>query len=98
VKKIPFSIELFGTNFTGYLYTTDTNDPPKSFFIFIQNYIVGDLNFNKKWIFTQNKGNKVLRPLNTGEKEIFKKITNEMLNDAELESDVNDICKRQPGK
>lgn len=68
MKKIPFTIEIRKKTYTGYLSTTDISDPPKTFFVFIDNYIVGDLLYRNKWLF--EPGNRqILGKLNSGEKE-----------------------------
>lgn len=70
MSNIPFTINLHGKNFNGYLQTNDTTDPPKVFFVFLQNWIIGDLIFkNKKWIFDQGDRHKFLKQMNTGEKQ-----------------------------
>jgi deferrochelatase/peroxidase EfeB len=71
MNKIPFTIALHGKTFIGYLQTTDVHDPPKSFFVFIDTYIIGDLIFNKKWIFSQGGRYKFLKQMNTGERNYF---------------------------
>jgi hypothetical protein len=67
MKQIVFTMELRGLNFEGYLQTNDTTDLPKVFFVFINNYIVGDLMFRKKWIFEQGGRHVILGRLNIGE-------------------------------
>jgi hypothetical protein len=66
-RKIHFTIGLHGKAFNGYLQTNDTADLPKVFFVFLDNYIVGELIFNKKWLFVQGGRYKFLKQLNTGE-------------------------------
>jgi hypothetical protein len=71
-RNISFSINLHGKEFNGYLQTNDTTDPPKVFFVFLENWIVGDLLFeNKQWIFKQGGRYKFLKQLNTGEKQFL---------------------------
>jgi hypothetical protein len=66
-KTIPFTIDLHGKTFKGYLQTNDTTGLPKIFFVLLENWIVGELIFNKKWIFQQGGRHKFLKQLNSGE-------------------------------
>ena len=50
---IPFSIYIHQKERKGYLQVRDFADPPKLYFVFIGNYIVGSLAFNDEWIFDQ---------------------------------------------
>lgn len=70
-ENIPFSIIIKKKEYTGYLQTTDTTDPPKVFFVFLNNFIVGDLMCRDKWIFDQGGRHKILGHLNIGELEFI---------------------------
>jgi len=60
---IPFTIEINGQTYDGYLQTTDIANPPKSFFVLLNDRIVGDLLFRAgKWVFNQ-AGRKTLGKL-----------------------------------
>jgi hypothetical protein len=67
VNKISFSIEINSKTCNGYLSSTDVLDPPKVFFVFLENYIVGELMYRDKWIFEQGNRYKILGKLNTGQ-------------------------------
>jgi hypothetical protein len=67
-KNIPFTIELNRKSYSGYLQTTDTIEPPKNFFVFVNNWIIGELTCTKdRWIFEQRGTYKFIGKLNTGE-------------------------------
>lgn len=53
MNNTPFTIEIRNKDYTGYLQTNDQTEPPKVFFVFIENWIVGNLIFNDKWKFEQ---------------------------------------------
>jgi hypothetical protein len=53
MKKIPFTIKIGSSIFHGYLSNTDIEYPPKDFFVFIENRIVGELVCRDKWIFEE---------------------------------------------
>ena len=43
MKKIPFTIDIRKKSLTGYLQTNDHSEPPKVFFVHVENWIVGNL-------------------------------------------------------
>jgi hypothetical protein len=53
MKKIPFTITIKKQSYSGYLQSNDITVPPKVFFVFIDNYIVGNLLCRDKWTFEQ---------------------------------------------
>jgi len=65
MKKIPFTLEIDKKTYSGYLGTNDQSEPPKTFFVFIDNMIVGDLDCLDGWRFMQ-KGSH-LKQLTQGE-------------------------------
>jgi hypothetical protein len=67
MKKIPFTIELNRKQYTGYLQTTDTTSPPKTFFVIIENFIIGDLSCRDTWIFEQRGRYSFIGKLKPGE-------------------------------
>jgi hypothetical protein len=60
LKKIPFTIEINKKTFAGYLGTNDQSEPPKTFFAFVDDYVIGDLDCRERWYFTQ-KGSRLPR-------------------------------------
>jgi len=67
MRTVPFAFEIRNNIYTGFLATADLSDPPTNFFVFIENFIVGDLLYQDKWIFNQETRYKVLGRLNTSE-------------------------------
>jgi hypothetical protein len=66
-RKIHFTIDLHGKHLMDTCKRMILTDLPKVFFVFLDNYIVGELIFNKKWLFVQGGRYKFLKQLNTGE-------------------------------
>ena len=65
MKLLPFSIEIKGKTYQGYLGTADTADPPETFFVFLGDFIVAELLYRDEWIFDQGGRYKMLEKLNT---------------------------------
>ena len=64
MKKIPFTIEIKGKQYAGHLQVTDIGNVPKTFFVFLSNYIVADLFFRDDgWLFDQGGRYKTLGKL-----------------------------------
>lgn len=68
MTNVPFTIEINNKSYKGFLQTTDIADLPKTFFVFIDNYIVGDLLFRYgEWVFDQGGRHKILGKLSDEE-------------------------------
>jgi hypothetical protein len=68
MKKILFTIAIKNINYSGYLGTNDMSNPPKNWFVFLNAYIVGELDFIAgKWNFAQRGRYKFLGQLTKGE-------------------------------
>src|SRR5215831_13664186 len=67
MKIVPFTIQIRNNIHTGFLGTSDLSDPPTNFFVFIDNFIVGDLLYKDKWIFDQGARHNLLDRLDTSE-------------------------------
>lgn len=68
MKTIPFTIEIKDKIYIGYLQITDISDVPKTYFVVLNNYIVGDLFFRYgDWLFDQGARYKILGKLTDDE-------------------------------
>jgi len=64
MNNIPFSITIKSKNYYGYLSKGDTSDPPRIYFVFLRNNIVGELTYLDKWNFEQGGRYNILGRLN----------------------------------
>ncbi len=68
MKSIHFTIAIKNINYTGHLGTNDMTDPPRIWFVFMNNYIVGELDFRAgKWVFAQRGRYHFIGKLTNGE-------------------------------
>jgi hypothetical protein len=67
MNNIPFAITINSKNYYGYLSTGDVLDPPRVYFVFLRNKIVGELVYLDKWVFQQGGRYEPLGRLNRGQ-------------------------------
>jgi hypothetical protein len=67
MKKIPFTIEIRNKSYSGYLTANDFLQPPKNYFVFMENSTVGELMCRYTWNFTQGHRHKILGNLDDDE-------------------------------
>jgi hypothetical protein len=67
MKKIPFTIKIRNKLYNGYLMANDFLQPPKNYFVFMENHMVGELICRQNWTFTQGRWYKILGKLNNND-------------------------------
>jgi hypothetical protein len=73
LHSIPFMLDFRGRHYAGHLQVTDTvSSMPKSFFVFIDKYVIGHLLFQyDEWLFKPNTTHQAQTQLTEEERKLI---------------------------